>query len=58
MANISFSNISNTSKLSSNESSEIGGMDFFLANIAECLPYVILLSLGTIIGVLGTIFIE
>ena len=50
MANFSISNNS------SNESSELGGLVYFLANISERLPYVILVSLGSIIGVLGTIF--
>lgn len=50
MANFSVSNIS------SNESSEIGGVVFFIADISECLPYVILLSLGAIIGVLGILY--
>ena len=53
MANFSGLNISNCS---SNESSELGGVAFFLANIPECLPYVILLLLGATIGILGTIF--
>ena len=46
--------VSNASNISSNESSELGDLAYFLANISECLPYVILLSLGSIIGVLGT----
>ena len=52
MANFSGLNISN---FSSNESSELGDVAFFLANIPECLPYVILLLLGATIGILGTI---
>ena len=40
----------------SNETSELDGVAYFLANISECLPYVILVSLGAIIGTLGTIF--
>ena len=50
MANFTVSNIS------SNESSELGGVAFFLANILECLPYVILLILGAVIGIIGTRF--
>ena len=50
MANFSVSNIS------SNETSGLGGLVYFLANISERLPYLILVSLGSIIGVLGTMF--
>ena len=53
MANFSISNISN---IPSNDNSDIGGIAFFLAHISECLPYVIFVSLGSIIGVLGTLF--
>ena len=55
MANFSISNISN---ISYNQSSESGGVAFYLANISECLPYVIIVSLASIIGVLGNLFTE
>lgn len=48
--------ISNNSNISSNDFSYIGGIDFFLAHISECLPYVIFVLLGSIIGILGTLF--
>ena len=50
MENFSISNIS------SNDNSDIGGIAFFLAHISECLPYVIVVSLAAIIGLLGTLF--
>ena len=46
-------NISNIQKNFSFNNSEIGGLDFFLAHISDCLPYVVLESLGSIIGVIG-----
>lgn len=45
--------IFSVSNISSNETSELDGVAFFLANISECLPYVILISLGAVIGILG-----
>lgn len=53
MANLTVSNISH---ILFHESSELAGLGFFLANISECLPFVILVSLGAVIGILGTIF--
>lgn len=44
--------------ISNKNYSEIGGLDFFLAHISDCLPYVILVSLGTVIGVIGSIYID
>ena len=46
-------NISNISNISSNDSSEIGGPVFFLTYISEYLPYVTLVSIGSIIGIIG-----
>lgn len=31
----------------------IGGLAFFLVYISECLPYVVLIALGEIVGVIG-----
>ena len=42
----------------SNNYSEIGGLVFFLAHISDCLPYVILVSLGSVIGVIGSIYMN
>ena len=49
--------IFSVSNISSNETPELDGVANFLANISECLPYVILVSLGAIIGILGTYYI-
>lgn len=38
---------------SSVEDVEIGGLAFFLVYISECLPYVVLIALGEIVGVIG-----
>ena len=38
--------------------SEIGGLVYFLVYISDYLPYVILVSLGTIIGVTGNRIVE
>lgn len=42
-------NISNIS----NEHSEIGGLVFFLVYISDYLPYVTLISIGAVTGVIG-----
>ena len=46
-------NISNISNISSNDNLEIGGSVFFLIYISEYLPYVTLVSIGSVIGVIG-----
>ena len=45
--------MSNFSNMSSNSNTQIGGLAFFLVYLSEYLPYVIIGSSGTIIGVLG-----
>ena len=46
-------NNSNISNIPSNDSSEIGGSVFFLTYISEYLPYVTLVSIGSVMGVIG-----
>lgn len=46
-------NISNISNISSNDNLEIGGSVFFLIYISEYLPYVTLVSIGSVMGVIG-----
>ena len=47
--------MANISNISSNVFSDVGGLDYFRAYISDYLPYVILVSFGTFIGVIGTI---
>lgn len=47
------SNVSNNSNISSNSNTQIGGLAYFLVYLSDYLPYVIIGSSGTIIGVLG-----
>ena len=47
--------MANISNISSNEFSDVGGIAYFWAYISDYLPYVILVSFGTVIGVIGTI---
>lgn len=42
-----------TSLKNATEPSEIGGLAYFLVYISEYLPYVILIGLGEIVGILG-----
>ena len=46
-------NISNIQENFSFNNSEVGGLAYFLTYISDCLPYVVLESLGSIIGVIG-----
>ena len=51
MENIS--NIQDNVNFSFKNHSEIGGLAYFLTHISEYLPYVIIVSLGSVIGVIG-----
>lgn len=42
--------------MSSNAYSDIGGLAYFLAYISDYLPYVTLVSIGAVIGIIVTIF--
>lgn len=44
-----------TSLKNATEPSEIGGLAYFLVYISEYLPYVILISLGEIVGIIGNV---
>lgn len=48
-------NISNISNMSSNanKNNEIGGLVFFQTYISEYLPYVTLVSIETVVGIIG-----
>jgi len=46
-------NISNIQDNFSFNNSEVGDLAYFLTYISDCLPYVVLESLGSIIGVIG-----
>lgn len=50
-------NSSNMSNTSINDSTEIGGLAYFLVYISDYLPYVIIVSSGAIIGVIGNLII-
>lgn len=47
------SNYSNNSNMTSNSYSQVGGLAFFLVYISDYLPYVIIVSSGTVIGIIG-----
>ena len=47
--------MANISNISFNEFSDVGGIAYFRAYISDYLPYVILVSFGTVIGMIGTI---
>ena len=48
-----FSNIQDNVSFSLKNNSEVGGLAYFQTNISEYLPYVIIISLGLIIGFIG-----